>query len=135
MPKARILSRESFITGLQSLVAKPEVLRLINDIISCSMEWLDQPELASLNPSGGLEFFPSLTMHFQSHPIQARGLIYPNLQEGRDLVHLIRLEFGGATVALRLRTSQSAFLLSPFHCRFLSILFSRLPSALSISGL
>jgi hypothetical protein len=126
MPKARILSGESFITGLQSLVTKPEVLRLINDIISCSMEWLDQPEVASLKLSGGLEFFPSLTMHFQRHPIQAKGLFYPNLQEGKDLVHLILLEFGGATVALRLRTSQSAILLSPFHCRFLSVLFSRL---------
>jgi hypothetical protein len=65
-------------------------------------------------------------MHFQRHSIQARGLIFPNLQEGKDLVHLIRLEFGGATVALRLRTLQSAFPLSPFHCRYLSVLFRRL---------
>jgi hypothetical protein len=65
-------------------------------------------------------------MHFQRHPIQARGRIYPNLQEGKDLSHLICLEVGGGAVALRLRTSQGAFLLSPFHCRFISVLFNRL---------
>jgi len=126
MPKARILSREPFTSGWRSLVNTPEVLRLINDITYCSVEWLDQAEVATLEPSSGLELFPPLTMHFQQYLIQARGLIYPNLQEGKALSHLIRLELGGITMALRLRTSQSAFLLSPFHCRFLSVLFSRL---------
>ncbi len=126
MLKARIQSREFFISRLRSLVTTPEVLRLINDITSCSAEWLDQQEVADLEPSMGLELFPYLTMHFQQHLIQARGLIYPNLQEGKALFHLIRLELGGITMALRLRTLQSAFFLSPFHCRFLSVLFSRL---------
>ena len=126
MPNAQIQSRKSFTSGWRSLVTTPEVLRLINDITSCSLEWLDQPEMATKEPFRGLELFPSLTMHFQQHAIEARGFIYPNLPEEKALLHLIRFEMGGVTTALRLRTPQSAFLLSPFHCRFLSVLFRRL---------
>ena len=126
MPKAQIQSRKSFTSGWRSLVTTPEVLRLINDITSCSLEWLDQPEVATKEPFRGLELFPPLTMHFQQHTIEARGFIYPNLPEEKALLHLIRFEMGGVTTALRLRTPQSAFLLSPFHCRFLSVLFRRL---------
>ena len=126
MPNAQVQSRKSFTSGWRSLVTTPEVLRLINDITSCSLEWLDQPEVATIEQSKGLELFPSLAMHFQQHAIEARGFIYPNLPEEKALLHLIRFEMGGVTTALRLRTPQSAFLLSPFHCRFLSVLFRRL---------
>ena len=73
MPNAQIQSQKSFTSGWRSLVTTPEVLRLINDITSCSLEWLDQPEVATIEPSEGLEFFPSLTMHFQQPPDTGQG--------------------------------------------------------------
>jgi hypothetical protein len=42
------------------------------------------------------------------------------------LSHLIRLELGGSLLDLWLHTPHPTFLLSPFHIRFLSILFGRL---------
>jgi hypothetical protein len=67
-------------------------------------------------------------MYFQRQPVEIKGSIYPNLsiREVAGLSHLIRLELGGMSVDLWLRTLQATFLLSPFHIRFLSILFGRL---------
>ncbi len=126
MVKTQIQSQESFISGLRALLTTPEVLRLINDITSCSLEWLDHSEVTILKPSKGLELFPPLTMHLKRMLIHARGYLNPNLQKKKSVSHLICLEIGDVTMAFRLRTQQSAFLLSPFHSRFLSVLFRRL---------
>ena len=59
--------------------------------------------------------------------MEVRGVIYPNLTENEDVIyHVIRLDLADFQFFFRLRTTQTAFLLSPFHCRFLSMLFGRL---------
>src|SRR4030042_5844229 len=59
--------------------------------------------------------------------MEVRGVIYPNLIEHKHVIyHVIRLELADFQFYFRLRTTQTAFLLSPFHCRFLSMLFGRL---------
>ncbi len=118
---------ESVAARLRSLMTTPEVLRLINDITTCTVEWEEQPDLTGIEPARGLPLFPCFTLHFQRHLLEVKGTIYPNLPQGEQGVsHLIRLELAGLPLYLRLRTGQTAFLLSPFHCRFLSILFGRL---------
>ncbi len=118
---------ESVAAQLQALVTTPEVLRLINDITTCSVEWEDRPDLAGIEPPQGLPLFPCFTLHFARQLLEVKGIIYPNLpQDGQGVSHLIRLELGGLPLYLRLHTAQTAFLLSPFHCRFLSMLFGRL---------
>jgi hypothetical protein len=118
---------DSFAARLQALITTPEVLRLIHDITSCTVEWEDRPDPALLEPARGLELFPCFTMYFQRHLLEVKGVIYPNLpQEGPGVSHLIRLELADIPLYLRLRTPQTAFLLSPFHYRFLSMLFGRL---------
>ncbi len=105
----------------------PEVLRLINDITACTVEWEDQPDTTGLETSRGLELFSCSTMPILRRLLEVQGFIYPNLaQDKESLSHLIRLEVGGRPLYLRLSTPQTAFLLSPFHCRFLSMLFGRL---------
>ena len=64
---------------LHSLVTTPEVLRLINDITTCAVEWLDHPDLEALEQSGGRELFPCFTTYLQRHSMEVRGVIYPNL--------------------------------------------------------
>jgi hypothetical protein len=112
---------------LQTLVNSAEVLRLIHDITTCRVDWDDSPSLFP-NPqtSRGLELFPCFTMHFQERLLQVKGSISPNLPaDGEGLSHVISLELAGQTITFRLTTPQT-YVLSPFHLRFLSMLFGRL---------
>jgi hypothetical protein len=127
MAKISSQSPEVFAANLRALATTPEVLRLVSDITTCAVEWEDQPDSREIEPSRGLELFPCFTLHFQRHLLKVQGFIYPNLpQEGDGVSHLIQLDLAERPFFLRLRTSQATFLLSPFHCRFLSILFGRL---------
>lgn len=127
MAKTSSQSPEVFAANLRSLVTTPEVLRLVGDITTCTVEWEDQPASHEIEPSRGLELFPCFTLHLQRHRMKVKGFIYPNLpQEGDGVSHLIQLDLADTPFFLRLKTSQATFLLSPFHCRFLSILFGRL---------
>ena len=120
-------TREAVAARLRSLVITPEVLRLIHDITTCTVEWEDHPDLTGIEPAQGLPLFPCFTLHFARHFLEVKGTIYPNLpQDEPGMSHLIRLDLADLPLYMRLRTTQAAFLLSPFHCRFLSILFGRL---------
>ena len=112
---------------LHTLVDSAEVLRLIYDITNCTVAWEGQPTLpGDPQTSRGLELFPCFTMQFQRQPLEVKGNIYPNLpDDGGGLSHLVRLELAGQTFSFHLTTPQT-YLLSPFHVRFLSILFGRL---------
>jgi len=112
---------------LHTLVDSAEVLRLIYDITNCTVAWEGQPTLpGDPQTSRGLELFPCFTMQFQRQPLEVKGNIYPNLPgDGGGLSHLVRLELAGQTFSFHLTTPQT-YLLSPFHVRFLSILFGRL---------
>ncbi len=125
MSKVSAATLDSVASHLRSLISTPEVLRLVNDITTCSVEWEDHPDLALLREKGGIELFPCFSAPFHHHLMEVRGTIFANLQDERGLSHLIRLEIAGAPLYLRLRTTQTAFLLSPFHWRFLSLLFGR----------
>jgi hypothetical protein len=112
---------------LRYLIDSPEVVRLVHDITTCNVEWeggaalLPDPKATS-----GLELFPCFTMHFQEQDFQVKGAIYPNLpREGEGLDHVIILELAGRPYSFRLSTPQT-YVLSPFHLRFLSMLFGRL---------
>ena len=128
MPDTRSRPSESFAEQLKSLVTTPEVLRLINDVIACTVDWEDYPVSIVPPHARGLELFPCFTMYFQRHLVEVKGTIYPNLvaREWEGLSHVIRLDLAGMSLDLRLHTLQTTFLLSPFHIRFLSILFGRL---------
>jgi hypothetical protein len=128
MPEPRSRPSESFAAQLKSLVTTPEVLRLINDIAACTVQWQDYPISIVPPQARGLELFPCFSMYFQRHLVEIKGAIYPNLvaREWEGLSHVIRLDLAGMTLDLRLHTQQTTFLLSPFHIRFLSILFGRL---------
>ena len=128
MPEPRSRPSASFAEQLKSLVITPEVLRLINDVTACTVEWEDYPVSIVPPQARGLELFPCFTMYFQRHLVEVRGTIYPNLvaREWEGLSHVIRLDLAGMSLDLRLHTLQTTFLLSPFHIRFLSILFGRL---------
>jgi hypothetical protein len=127
MTKAQVQTREFISSRLNFLINTPEVLRLVNDITTCTIEWLDTPDLETLEASGGRELFPCFTTYLQRHLMEVRGVIYPNLTENDQVIyHVIRLELADFRFFFRLRTTQTAFLLSPFHCRFLSMLFGRL---------
>jgi hypothetical protein len=120
-------AREAVALRLRSLLTAPEVLRLIHDITTCTVEWEERPDLAGIEPAQGLPLFPCFTLHFQRHLLEVKGTIYPNLPRAQQgVAHLIRLELSDLPLHLQLKTSQTAFLLSPFHCRFLSMLFGRL---------
>jgi hypothetical protein len=102
-------------------------LRLVHDITTCTVEWMDHPDLEALEESSGRDLFPCFTTYLQRHLMEVRGVIYPNLTENEHVIyHVIRLDLAEFQFFLRLRTTQTAFLLSPFHCRFLSMLFGRL---------
>jgi hypothetical protein len=127
MARTAAQTREFLSSRLNFLITTPEVMRLVNDITTCSMEWLDQPDLEALEASGGRELFPCFTTYLQQHLMEVRGVIYPNLTENEHVIyHVIRLDLADFQFFFRLRTTQTAFLLSPFHCRFLSMLFGRL---------
>jgi hypothetical protein len=127
MVSTHVHTREFLASRLNLLITTPEVMRLVNDITTCSMEWLDHPDLEALEASGGLELFPCFTTYLRRHLMEVRGVIYPNLTGNEHVIyHVIRLELADFQFYFRLRTTQTAFLLSPFHCRFLSMLFGRL---------
>lgn len=127
MAKSPIRTHESIASRLRHLVMTPEVLRLINDITTCTVEWEENPDLKSVEQVGGRELFPCFTTYFQRHLMEIRGIIYTNLTDDDKVIsHLIRLDLADYQFYFRLHTSQTAFLLSPFHCRFLSMLFGRL---------
>jgi hypothetical protein len=127
MARTQVQNRELLASRLDSLITTPEVLRLIHDITTCTVEWLDRPDLEALEASGGRELFPCFTTYLQRHFMEVRGFIYPNLTENEHVIyHVIRLDLADFQFFFRLRTTQTAFLLSPFHCRFLSMLFGRL---------
>ncbi len=129
MAKDRSPLPRSYAARLRSLMTSGEVLRLINDITSCEvMEGQEHLRDAVPLQAKGLELFPCLAMYFRSQPVEIKGSIYPNLsiREVEGLSHLLRLELAGLRMDLWLRTPQASFLLSPFHIRFLSILFGRL---------
>ena len=136
MAKAHVQTREFLASRLHFLISTPEVLRLVYDITTCTIDWMDSPDLEVLEASGGRELFPCFTTYLQRHPMEVRGVIYPNLMENDQIIyHVIRLELADFQFFFRLRTTQTAFLLSPFHCRFLSMLFGRLVIMhLSLSG-
>ena len=128
MSEPRSRSSLSFAEQLKSLVITPEVLRLILDVTACTVEW-DGEAASIVSPQArGLELFPCFAMYFQRHLVEVKGAIFPNLaaREWEGLSHVIRLELPGMTLDVRLHTLQTTFLLSPFHIRFLSILFGRL---------
>ena len=128
MPEPRSRSSISFAEQLKSLVTTPEVLRLIFDVTACTVDWDGDPTSTVPPQAKGLELFPCFAMYFQRNLVEVRGAIYPNLaaREWEGLSHVIRLDLPGLTLDLRLHTLQATFLLSPFHIRFLSILFGRL---------
>jgi hypothetical protein len=127
MARAHVQTREFLASRLHFLITSPEVLRLVHDITTCSVEWLDRPDLEALEHSGGRELFPCFSTYLQRHLMEVRGVIYPNLTENEQVIyHVIRLDLADFRFFFRLRTTQTAFLLSPFHCRFLSMLFGRL---------
>lgn len=127
MRNASPTSTQDLSERLRSLVNSAEVLRLVHDISNCTVEWEGQPSLSDLpETTGGLELFPCFTMHFRKQFFQVKGTIYPNLPDtGEGMSHLVRLELGGQPFSFRLATPQT-YVLSPFHLRFLSILFGRL---------
>ena len=51
MAKAHVQNREFLASRLDFLITTPEVLRLVNDITTCTMDWLDRPRPGS---PGGL---------------------------------------------------------------------------------
>ncbi len=127
MARTNVQNRELLASRLDFLITTPDVLRLIHDITTCTVEWLDRPDLEALEASGGRELFPCFTTFLQRHLMEVRGVIYPNLTENDHVIyHVIRLDLADFQFFFRLRTTQTAFLLSPFHCRFLSMLFGRL---------
>ena len=112
---------------LHNLVNSSEVLRLIHDITTCTVMWDGEVPLP-MDPKTmrGLELFPCFTLGGDEHYFQVKGTIFPNLpHDGEGLSHLIRLEMAGQSATFRLATSQT-YVLSPFHLRFLSVLFGRL---------
>jgi hypothetical protein len=112
---------------LRTLVHSAEVLRLINDTTTCTVEWEGDFSLSS-DPGTprGLELFPCFNIHFQEHDLQIKGTISPNLpHNGEGLSHLVSLELAGQPITFRLATPHT-YVLSPFHLRFLSMLFGRL---------
>lgn len=128
MPNRQSRPSQSFAEQLKSLVITPEVLRLIHDVTACTVEWESHPAGVVPPEAQGLELFPCFQMYFQRHLVEISGIIYPNLaaREWEGVSHIIRLELSGITLDLRLHTPQTTFWLSPFHIRFLSILFGRL---------
>ena len=127
MARTNVQIRKLLASRLDFLITTPEVLRLVHDITTCTVEWLERPDLEALEASGGLDLFPCFTTYLQRHLMEVRGVIYPNLTENENVIyHVIRLDLAEFQFFFRLRTTQTAFLLSPFHCRFLSMLLGRL---------
>jgi hypothetical protein len=128
MARERSQPDQSYGGLLRSLVNSSEVLRLIRDITSCTATWEEEPGGSVPEKAKGFELFPCFTMYFQKNLVEVTGTIYPNLvsRDWEGLAHIIRLRSPEMTLDLRLHTPQITFFLSPFHIRFLSILFGRL---------
>jgi hypothetical protein len=109
-----------------SLIASTEVNRLLADITNCTLNRDDMASDAWNVPAkGGVELFPFLTVQTRRRQLAISGTLFPNQEETSTgtLYHLIRLQLGDEINYFKLSTSQSSFLLSPFHCRFISIVF------------
>ena len=110
-----------------SLIGSTEFNRLLEDITTCNLDRVDipadSPDSAALK--GGVELFPFLSVQTRRHQLLIQGSLFPNQEDetNRSLYHLIRLQLGQEQIYYKLTTPQSSFLLSPFHCRFISILF------------
>jgi hypothetical protein len=110
-----------------SLINSTEVNRLLADITTCTLSQENVTPASWENGllKGGVELFPFLAVQTRRHQLVISGTLYPN-QEGPatgTLYHLIRFKLGDEIIYFKLSTSQSSFLLSPLHCRFISILF------------
>src|SRR5512143_1589425 len=103
MAETRSKPAASFAEQLQTLAATPEVLRLINDVTACKVEWQDYPVSGVAPQARGLELFPCFTMYFQRNLVEVKGTIFPNLvsREWEGLSHVIRLDLAGLTLDLR----------------------------------
>ena len=131
MPRSPVSSQNLNIAKLLrsylSLIGSSEVNRLLEDITTCTLSRVnslpDSCESASLK--GGIELFPFLAVQTRRHRLLISGSLFPNQEDPStgSLCHLIRLELGHELIYFKLSTHQSSFLLSPFHCRFISILF------------
>lgn len=112
---------------LRYLINSPEVMRLVHDTTTCTVAWDDAASfLPDPKAARGLELFPCFTLHFREQDLPVKGAIYPNLPgDGEGLNHVLNLELAGQPCTFRLTTSQT-YVLSPFHLRFLSMLFGRL---------
>ena len=131
MPRSLVSSQNLNIAKLRrsylSLIGSSEVNRLLEDITTCTLSRVnslpDSCESASLK--GGIELFPFLAVQTRRHRLLISGSLFPNQEDPStgSLCHLIRLELGHEVLYFKLSTPQSSFLLSPFHCRFISILF------------
>ena len=109
-----------------SLIGSTEFNRLLEDITTCNLHRVQTPSDSSDRAAlkGGVELFPFLTVQTRRHQLLIRGSLFPNQEdESNRLYHLIRLQLGQEQIYFKLTTPQSSFLLSPFHCRFISILF------------
>lgn len=126
LPLAAAATSERLRRNYLTLLATPEFNRLLEDITTCTMalepepRWGERQEL-----KGGIELFPYLAVQTKRHHLQISGTLYPNQEDKEQgtLYHLIHLQVGPASYLYKLTTIQSSFLLSPFHCRFVSILF------------
>jgi hypothetical protein len=114
--------RQSYLT----VIGSTEVNRLLEDITTCSLSRVtDLPGGQELpQPQAGVELFPFLAVHTRRHRLLISGTLYPNQEDlaTGSLYHLIRLQLGNEVDYFKLTTPQASFLLSPFHCRFISIL-------------
>lgn len=110
----------------RSLIAAAELNRLLEDITTCTLSRESEIEsLAVPHPKVGVELFPFLAVHTRRHRLVISGTLFPNQEDSSSgsLFHLIRFQLGDEVDYFKLSTHQSSFLLSPFHCRFISILF------------
>lgn len=123
--QSRTVDTERLRQNYFALLATTEFNRLLEDITTCTLTLEKEPLGERRELRGGVELFPFLAVQTKRHRLQISGILYPNQedQERNTLYHLIRLELGHETYVYRLSTLQSSFLLSPFHCRFISILF------------
>jgi hypothetical protein len=131
MPRLPIASQTFDIVRLRqsylSLIASTEVNRLLEDITTCTLsrEHVSPDSWESALLKGGVELFPFLAVQTRRHQLVITGTLFPNQEETSTgkLYHLIRLQLGDEIIYFKLSTPHSSFLLSPFHCRFISILF------------
>lgn len=73
MARNHVQTREFLASRLDFLITTPEVLRLVNDITTCTVEWEDHPDLEALEHSGGRELFPCFTTFLQRLLMEVRG--------------------------------------------------------------